>query len=97
MRLVVPLAEPLRWEQQDGDPGVQDVSRLVDRLANRLGEARIFRAGPQQSEVPERSVHRAPPEVGPTTPARPDRPFAAEAPKPATSAHATLALTVVAR
>ena len=69
---------------------------MVDRLANRLGEGRIFRAGPQQSEVPERSVHRAPPAIGSTTPARPDRPPAAEAAKPAKSAHATPALAVVA-
>jgi hypothetical protein len=33
----------------------------VDELANRLGPARLWRAAPQESDVPERSVRRAPP------------------------------------
>ncbi len=36
MRLVVPLAEPLRW-RQDAAGGGGDVSALLDRLSNRLG------------------------------------------------------------
>jgi protein ImuB len=96
MRLVVPLAESLRWQQQDGDAGVQDVSRLVDRLANRLGEDRIFRAGPQQSEVPEQSIRRAPPETEHTAPPRPDQPPAAKASLAAIPARSAPALAVVA-
>ncbi len=41
MQLIVPLAEPLRWEQQDSGAGPQDVARLVDRLSNRLGNERV--------------------------------------------------------
>ena len=59
MQLVVPLAETLLWQQ--GDAGsTTDVSALVDRLANRLGADRVYRAAPFESDVPERSVRRIP-------------------------------------
>ncbi len=82
MRLLVPLAEPLQWEQQDG--ASQDVSRLVDRLSNRLGADRVYRAAPVESDLPERSVRRAPalepppPEDDPP----PEPPPAARQPRP---------------
>ena len=38
-----------------------DLSALIDTLANRLGERRLFRAAPVQSDVPERSLRRLPP------------------------------------
>jgi len=65
MRLVVSLAERLSGEQStaalaDGDRQ-PDISSLVDRLANRLGAARVWRAAPVESDVPERSVRRIPP------------------------------------
>lgn len=60
MLLVVPLAEPLAYTQAvhlaaepDGD-----IAALVDRLVNRLGPARVWRAAPVESDVPERSVRR---------------------------------------
>ena len=59
MRLVVPLAEPLRW-RQDETGGSGDVSTLVDRLANRLGADRVYRAAPVESDVPERAVRHIP-------------------------------------
>jgi len=59
MRAVVPLAEPLRWRQEDTGGG-GDVSTLVDRLANRLGTELVFRAAPVESDLPERSVRRVP-------------------------------------
>ncbi len=59
MRLVVALAEPLRWRQED-TAGGSDVSTLVDRLANRLGAERVYRAAPVESDVPERAVRRVP-------------------------------------
>ncbi len=34
---------------------------LIDRLANRLGEGRVYGLAPVQSDVPERSVRRRPP------------------------------------
>lgn len=62
MRLVVPLAEPLHW-QQDGDALTElaaDISALVDRLSNRLGAERVYRMAPVESDVPERSLRRVP-------------------------------------
>ena len=59
MRLVVGLAEPLRWEQQS-EGGGADVARLVDRLSNRLGADRVYRAAPVESDIPERSVCKIP-------------------------------------
>jgi len=65
MRLVIPLAEPLRWQQDAAGPAmppdlVADVSALVDLLSNRLGAAQVFRAEPVESDVPERSVRLVP-------------------------------------
>ncbi len=62
MRLVVGLAEPLVWEQQDGGATPQDTARLVDRLVNRLGPDRVYSAAPVESAVPERMVGRIAPE-----------------------------------
>ena len=59
MRAVVPLAEPLRWRQEDTGGG-GDVSTLVDRLSNRLGPERVYRAAPVESDLPERAVARLP-------------------------------------
>ncbi len=63
MRLAVPLAEPLAYRQspaclaggEDDDPDA-DIAALVDRIENRLGRGRVYRAVPVQSDVPERSV-----------------------------------------
>jgi protein ImuB len=65
MRLVVPLADPLAYAQtsaslSEAEPGSQDVSALVDRLENRLGVSRVWRAEAVESDVPERSVRRVP-------------------------------------
>lgn len=65
MRLTVPLAEPLAYAQAaaalaPANDGGVDVSALVDRLENRLGPARVWRAAPVESDVPERSVRRVP-------------------------------------
>lgn len=57
MRLVIPLAEPLRWKQDESGGG-GDVSTLVDRLSNRLGADRVYRVAPLESDVPERAVQR---------------------------------------
>ncbi len=48
------------------DPTLEEgLAPLVDRLANRLGPERVWRATPRESHVPERSVARRPPlEVG---------------------------------
>lgn len=59
MRLIVPLAETLLWQQEDAG-STTDISALVDRLANRLGADRVFRAAPVESDVPERAVRHIP-------------------------------------
>ena len=59
MQLIVPLAETLLWQQDDAGSST-DVSALVDRLANRLGADRVYRATPVESDVPERAVRRIP-------------------------------------
>ena len=65
MLLMVPLAEPLAYAQasaplSEAEPADGDVSALVDRLQNRLGVRRVWRAGAVESDVPERSVRRLP-------------------------------------
>lgn len=64
MRIVASATEPLQHRQtmssliEETEP---DVSDLVDALANRVGEQRIYRYAPVASDVPERSVTRIPP------------------------------------
>jgi protein ImuB len=61
MRLVVSAADPLGFVQiaalQQTPP---DITSLVDRLVNRLGEARVYRVALVESDVPERSVRSVP-------------------------------------
>ena len=60
MRLVVPFAEPAGFTQianLAAEPEA-DVAALVDRLSNRLGAGRVWRAAAVESDVPERSVRR---------------------------------------
>lgn len=42
---------------EEAEPNVDD---LIDTLANRIGEKRIYRVAPVPSDVPERSVRRVP-------------------------------------
>jgi len=63
MRLVVAAADPLGCVQTASplvEEGSLDIAPLVDRLVNRLIEARVYRIAPVESDVPERSVRRAP-------------------------------------
>jgi protein ImuB len=64
MRLAVPLAEPLAPKQIISslaeEPEV-DVSHLIDTLANRVDEPRLYRFAPVASDVPERSVQKIAP------------------------------------
>ena len=63
MHLFVIAADPLGFVQTASsllqDPGV-DIAPLVDRLANRLGQAAVYRMAPVESDVPERSVRLVP-------------------------------------
>lgn len=64
MTLAASATEPLQQKQtisslvEEPEP---DVSDLIDVLANRVGERRIYRFAPVASDVPERSVGRIPP------------------------------------
>ena len=63
MRLVVAAADRLDFVQVATSlvgPAAPDIAPLVDRLANRLGEARVYRLAPVPSDVPERSVQLVP-------------------------------------
>jgi len=44
----------------EGCDGGDDLAALVDRLANRLGEDRVWRSAPEESHAPERAVARRP-------------------------------------
>ena len=61
MRLIAAAADPLDFEQVSlMQPATLGIAPLVDRLANRLGDSRIYRIAPVASDVPERSVRPIP-------------------------------------
>jgi protein ImuB len=69
MRLAAILAEPLVPKQTISalaEEPEADVSGLIDTLANRVGEQRLYRFAPVASDVPERSVQKIAP-VAPDT------------------------------
>jgi protein ImuB len=43
----------------------QNLATLIDRLGNRFGASRLYRAAPAESDIPERSVERIPPLASP--------------------------------
>ena len=62
--LAAPDAEPLAYKQAevlDGAARSVDLAGLVDTLSNRLGAEHVYRLTSAQSDLPERSVRRAPP------------------------------------
>ena len=67
MRLTATLAEPLAPKQTISalaEEPEADVSGLIDTLANRVGEQRLYRFSPVASDVPERSIQK----IAPTAP-----------------------------
>ncbi len=65
MTLRASLVEPYQTKQMrntllDENPEV-DITGLIDILANRVGEAKLYRFAPVESDVPERSVGRIAP------------------------------------
>jgi len=80
LSLAATLAEPFDTKQLASrlvEDRMADVSDLIDVLANRVGEHRLYRASPVMSDVPERSVRRIPamaPEMGATWPGHWPRP-----------------------
>jgi protein ImuB len=80
MTLAATVAEPLVAKQavtdlvEEAEP---DVSGLIDLLANRVGEQKLYRIAPVASDVPERSVQHIPamaPETGAEWPGHWPRP-----------------------
>jgi len=63
MTLVAPLIESLQHRQGEGLESVArrgpNLPALVDTLANRFGQRRLYRSAPQASAMPERSVVHA--------------------------------------
>ena len=81
MRLTLPLVEPFAHTQTAtllDDEAAPDLAVLLDRLANRLGAASVYRVAPVESDVPERAVRRIPPLAPPTR-----RTWQADLPRPA--------------
>jgi len=80
MTLTATMAEPLMPKQAVStlvEATEPDISDLIDLLANRVGEQKLYRAVPVASDVPERSVRRIPalaPETGAEWPGRWPRP-----------------------
>lgn len=80
MILSAPLAEPLDYRNGVSDlvdAAVPDVSELIDVLANRVGDGRLYRVTSVESDVPERSTRRVAAMAPPTL-----QSWAAEWPRP---------------
>jgi protein ImuB len=63
MHLIAAASDRLGFQQAASSLVAEaspDLAPLVDRLANRLGEASIYHIAPVESDVPERSVRKAP-------------------------------------
>ena len=63
MRLIVTTADqhaPQQVATSLFDAPNSDLTPLLDRLANRIGAARLYRLAPVASHIPERSVRRVP-------------------------------------
>jgi len=76
MRLAATLAEPLAQRQMVSsltEEPEADITGLIDTLANRVGEKRLYRFAPVASDVPERSVRRVDPVAPRTGAAWPDQ------------------------
>ena len=80
MSLTATMAEPFDQKQMHSlltDTSGADISSLIDILANRVGEKRLYRMTPIASDVPERSITRIAamaPDSGTTWPAHWPRP-----------------------
>ena len=64
MTLTASITLPLDWRPGPSgltDSETPDVSGLIDVLAIRVGDRRLYRMEPVESDVPERSVRRAAP------------------------------------
>jgi protein ImuB len=63
MHLIVAMADTLGFVQATSSLVAEaspDLAPLVDRLVNRLGEGKVYRLVPIESDVPERSIRQVP-------------------------------------
>jgi protein ImuB len=78
MSLCAARAEPFETRQIRtsllSDEPERDVSALIDTLANRVGEDRLYRFAPVASDVPERAIRKIPPAAPPAGGSWPDWP-----------------------
>jgi len=80
MTLGATHVEPLQAKQSASslvDEGMPDVTDLIDLLANRVGQERLYRVAPIAGDVPERSIARVPasaPDCAASWPSRWPRP-----------------------
>jgi len=75
----------------------EGLAPLVDRLINRLGEDRVWRADPYQSHVPERAVARRPPLASPHSAAPFGTAWDPDRPRPTRLLRRPEAITVMAK
>ena len=65
MHLTVERCEPLSPQQADNGVGHEDnetaLPELIDRIASRIGDRRVFQCSAVESDVPERSLQRIAP------------------------------------
>jgi len=80
-REVEPLAPRQGLLGAEAEAAAEDLAPLVDRLANRLGEDRVWTAAAFESHVPELSCARRPP-LAPSTALGPGPGWDPEAPRP---------------
>lgn len=68
--LVASRVEPLSLRQlearADDEEAEPDLAPLVDRIAGRIGSARVYRLAPVESDIPERSIKPVPALAPPT-------------------------------
>jgi protein ImuB len=78
MSLCAARAEPFETRQIRtsllSDEPERDVAALIDTLANRVGEDRLYRFAPVASDVPERAIRKIPPAAPPAGGSWPDWP-----------------------
>ncbi len=69
MTLAAPVSEPLDFQpaaSRLGEAPVADIAGLIDTLTNRVGQARLYRLAPVESDIPERAMHKIAPLAPPT-------------------------------
>ncbi len=95
MTLVAPLVEAMAARQtaclEQPDKSGPDVAALIDALANRFGQRRLYRTTPSPSVMPERTVALTPPLAKPA-----DKQWDQDLPRPSRMLHPPERIDVIA-